>query len=320
MTRTLLQILQWLVILVAVVALGVLVLRRCEAPASHAPPLASAPLPEPRTPLGVGSCAEGGYADAATDNAITLQTLAWAPFRRPEVGWAIYAPRIAQTISTDCGPETPAFSAALAAWQHAHRLPVSGRLDPGTFESMKQSWFAQGLHTRAPGSQACPDPPPETALDVASPAESYGGKTILLRPEALAAYRRMAAAARRALPSLAADPTLLTIFSGYRSPAADDARCVSEANCSGPTRAACSPHRTGLAVDITLGSAPGFRIDSSADRNRLYMSRTPAYRWLLAHAAEYGFVNYAFEPWHWEFVGSGGPRSSARPPSGPPPA
>jgi zinc D-Ala-D-Ala carboxypeptidase len=238
------------------------------------------------------------------------------------VGWAIYAPRIAQTIGADCGPETPAFSAALAAWQRAHRLPASGRLDQGTFDRMKQAWFAQGLHMRAPGSQACPDPPPESALDAASPAESYGGKTILLRPEALAAYRRMAAAARRELPSLAGDRTMLTIFSGYRSPAADDARCASEGNCGGPTRAACSPHRTGLALDMTLGSAPGFRIDSSADPNRLYMSRTPAYHWLLAHAADYGFVNYAFEPWHWEFVGSGpdGSRSSARPLSGRPPA
>ena len=29
----------------------------------------------------------------------------------------------------------------------------------------------------------------------------------------------------------------------------------------------------------------------------------PAYRWLVRYAARFGFVNYAFEPWHWEWVG-----------------
>ena len=71
-----------------------------------------------------------------------------------------------------------------------------------------------------------------------------------------------------------------------------------------PTRASCSPHRTGLAMDLFLGAAPGFRPDSSADPNRLYMSRTPEYRWLVANAGRFGFVNYPFEPWHWELRGA----------------
>jgi LAS superfamily LD-carboxypeptidase LdcB len=56
-------------------------------------------------------------------------------------------------------------------------------------------------------------------------------------------------------------------------------------------------------MDFDLGAAPGFAVDSSADKNRLYMSQTPVYRWLVANAARYGFANYAFEPWHWEFTG-----------------
>jgi LAS superfamily LD-carboxypeptidase LdcB len=43
--------------------------------------------------------------------------------------------------------------------------------------------------------------------------------------------------------------------------------------------------------------------DSSADANRLYQVGTPAYRWLVANAARFGFVNYVFEPWHWEWIG-----------------
>jgi D-alanyl-D-alanine carboxypeptidase len=115
--------------------------------------------------------------------------------------------------------------------------------------------------------------------------------------------RRMVAAARRDVPEVAADPQELTVFSGYRDPADDAARCTAEQNCQGLVRAECSAHRTGLAVDLILGSAPGFAADSSDDTNRLYQSRTPAYLWLVANARRYGFVNYVFEPWHWEWTG-----------------
>jgi LAS superfamily LD-carboxypeptidase LdcB len=71
---------------------------------------------------------------------------------------------------------------------------------------------------------------------------------------------------------------------------------------SGITRAQCSPHRTGLALDLVVGAAPGFTVDSSADPNRLHMSQTPAYLWMVKNAGRFGFVNYVFEPWHWEYV------------------
>jgi LAS superfamily LD-carboxypeptidase LdcB len=105
------------------------------------------------------------------------------------------------------------------------------------------------------------------------------------------------------VPQLTADARLLTIFSGYRSPEYDAARCRNQGNCQGIVRATCSAHRTGLAMDFYLGSAPGFAPDSSDDANRLTISRSPAYRWLVANAAHFGFVNYPFEPWHWEWTG-----------------
>jgi D-alanyl-D-alanine carboxypeptidase len=113
----------------------------------------------------------------------------------------------------------------------------------------------------------------------------------------------MAAAARIEDSRIAVDPRNLTIFSAYRSPASDAARCIADNNCNGVVRATCSPHRTGLAVDLYVGQAPGFGPDSSADANRLFMSRTPTYRWLVANADRYGFVPYPFEPWHWEWTG-----------------
>ncbi len=76
-----------------------------------------------------------------------------------------------------------------------------------------------------------------------------------------------------------------------------------EQNC-GPTEfdiyekssSACSPptakpnrslHESGLAVDFRHGE------ESITSR------RSPAYRWLAANAAGYGFFNLASEPWHW---------------------
>jgi D-alanyl-D-alanine carboxypeptidase len=246
-------------------------------------------------------CSAGPLA-AAASNATSLSLLPWAPFGRAEVGWAIYEPLIAEEIGTMCPPVSPGFAAALATWQNAHGLPGTGVLDAATFLPMKQIWQARRSFVAA-SRRDCPPPPEESSLAQAAPAESYGGKIVRLRPAALAAYRRLVAAARAAAPELAADPRLLTIFSAYRSPAYDAARCAREGNCQGIVRATCSAHRTGLAMDLYLGAAPGFAPDSSADANRLTISRSPAYHWLVANAARFGFVNYAFEPWHWEWIG-----------------
>ena len=113
-------------------------------------------------------------------------------------------------------------------------------------------------------------------------------------------------------PEIAADPRNLTIFSAYRSPDSDAARCARDGDCDGVARAVCSPHRTGLALDLYVGQAPGFGPDSTAAPNRLAQSRSPAYRWLVANAHRFGFVNYPFEPWHWEWVGEA-PGDTPRP-------
>jgi LAS superfamily LD-carboxypeptidase LdcB len=246
-------------------------------------------------------CDVGPDAPAAS-NAHSLTTLKWSPFGRAEAGWAIYAPLIAVEIHATCAPDSRGFADQLTRWQHAHDVPDTGALDPATFLRMKQIWQQRRPFVAA-SRTGCPPPPAEASLAQASRVESFGGKIIWLRPAALAAYRRLAAAARAQVPELAADPRLLTIFSGYRSPDSDAARCAREGNCQGIVRAVCSAHRTGLAMDLYLGAAPGLAPDSSADANRLFISRSPAYRWLVANAARFGFVNYAFEPWHWEWTG-----------------
>jgi LAS superfamily LD-carboxypeptidase LdcB len=55
-----------------------------------------------------------------------------------------------------------------------------------------------------------------------------------------------------------------------------------------------SAHQTGRAIDFYLGGR-----NSSANVRRL---RTlPAYRWMVANAARFGFYPYEREPWHWEY-------------------
>ena len=243
----------------------------------------------------------GGPLPAAAANAASLESLAWSPFRRPETGWAIYAPWIAAEIGTACPPASPRFAAALAAWQRGHGLAATGIVDIPGFAVMNAKWTRQRPFVTQSRGGACPPPPAAAALAAAAARESYGGKTIILRADALAAYRLMVAAARREAATLARDPRWLTIFSGFRDPAADDLRCLTDGNCQGVVRAVCSAHRTGLALDLNVGQTPGFGPDSSSDGNRRAMTRTAAYAWLVANAARFGFYNYVFEPWHWEW-------------------
>ncbi len=270
------------------------------APGPDGQPLAAEEPPGALQPV-TADCRDPGWTAAAQANANALQTLAWAPFGRPETGWEIYVPLIQHEIRTTCPANSEGFAAALGIWQRAQQQGGDGILSETAFLAMKSAAQTRREFVRFTAFGACPETP--DLITAAQIAEGYGGKPVWLRPRALAAYRRMVAAARAAVPEAAADPQMLTIFSGYRSPAADAARCQAEGNCDGIVRARCSAHRTGLAADIDVGHAPGFTVDSSADPNRLYMTRTATYRWLVANAERFGFVNYPFEPWHWEWTG-----------------
>ncbi|MEQ1864144.1 MAG: D-alanyl-D-alanine carboxypeptidase family protein [Micropepsaceae bacterium] len=250
------------------------------------------------------SCGSGQqYATTASQNAATLATTTLTPFGRTERGWQIYAPQVAATIGTSCAPETKRFAATLATWQARNRLRPTGAVDAATLGSLKSHWQQARpfIANFEPGR--CPPAAPDESLADIQPWEGWLGKTGKLDASALAALRRMVAAARAADPRIAADRNMLTIVSAFRSPAYDAARCTN-GRCNGIAKARCSAHRTGTAVDLFVGAAPGHGPVDSADANRLYLSRTPAYRWLVANAARFGFVNYVFEPWHWEWVGS----------------
>lgn len=273
-------------------------------PMAQTPPDASPPPAASRETsdtTGVDTC-EAGLTDAARQNDQSLRRLAFAPFHRAETGWEVYAPLMAHEIGTRCGPDSAAFASAWAAWQSAHGRTADGVVDAATFASMAAIWQARRPFV-AVARQRCPAPPPESGLVPVPADQSYGGKTMLLRPAVLAAYERMLASARTEGSEAGAAPRLMAVFSAYRSPAYDAARCAQDGNCQGVVRATCSPHRTGLAVDINLGAAQGYGPDSSDDANRLYIAQGAAYRWMVANAGRFGFVPYPFEPWHWEWTG-----------------
>jgi D-alanyl-D-alanine carboxypeptidase len=257
-------------------------------------------LPSPGATLTNLACqAPRGLHGATLANKASLTDPAWAPFGRPETGWLVYAPKAGHEIKTPCAPKTQGFAGKLSRWQSRHDLPATGAMDPATFQTMKTGWQQSRPFVAQRAAGVCPDPPPPSALTTLPASETLDGKTVQLRADAHQALEQMVAAARRDLPDLA--PDRLTVFSGFRDPAYDAQRCASEGNCDGVGRATCSAHRTGLAVDLALGSAPGFAIDSTKDANRLWQTHTDAYRWLVDNADRFGFVNYAFEPWHWEW-------------------
>ncbi|HSP03682.1 MAG TPA: D-alanyl-D-alanine carboxypeptidase family protein [Acidimicrobiales bacterium] len=68
---------------------------------------------------------------------------------------------------------------------------------------------------------------------------------------------------------------------------------MSPSACSPPTaRPGASNHERGLAVDFTYN---GSTIKSRS---------SPAFQWLRANAARYGFYNLPSEPWHWSVNGN----------------
>jgi zinc D-Ala-D-Ala carboxypeptidase len=295
---------KWLLLLAAIVVVALLATRSLWRAAPPRPPAtASAPEAAPYARTRAVDC-EGpaAFRTAAAANARSLTELDWAPFGVAERGWDAYEPVIAAEVGTPCPPQSGSFAAAVATWQDAHGLPASGLVEPATAEKMRVIWMLRRPFVRATRSGQCPAGPDAATLAAAAKGEGFWGKAIVLQPEALAAYRRLAAAARKEVPAARANRQLLTIVSGYRSPAENGARCAG-GGCGGPARANCSAHQTGTAIDLYLGAVAGSEPTDSRDPNRSWQAGTPTYRWLVQNARRFGFVGYPYEPWHWEYAG-----------------
>ncbi|HEY1224918.1 MAG TPA: D-alanyl-D-alanine carboxypeptidase family protein [Brevundimonas sp.] len=252
-----------------------------------------------------GATDGGDWRGAAFANTVSIYSMEWSPFGSEEWGWEAYLPLIQEELNTRCAPGTERFAQALAGFQAAHNLPAGGGFDAATFQAFRGVWQERRPFVMARVRGECPDPPRIRDLGYLVEEEEHADRlTRLLRRDVLEAYRRMVAQARRDEPAIAANPELLQIFSGFRDPEADAARCAAQNNCDGVRRAVCSPHRTGTAVDLYVGQVAGLGVDNTSAPSRLFMTRGVAYRWLVRNAHRYGFVPYVFEPWHWEYVGA----------------
>jgi len=284
----------WAVLIAA--GLGALLLWRVGGHRGRPP---APPGPPPAVARRTG-CAAPAWRSAAAQNGASLANLAWAPFGPPETGWATYAPLVAHEAGTPCPPDSPGFAQAYAAWQAQEKLPADGIFKPEDFRVMRAALMLRRPFVLATTAGACPAAPDPATLANADAAEAYGGKAVQLRPGALAAYRSLVAAARAA--GLARQPPRLALVSGFRGPGEEALRCA-DGGCNTLTRAHCSAHRTGLALDLYLDPLPGADPTSTAEANRRHMTETPEYRWLVSNAARFGFLPYPYEPWHWEWTG-----------------
>ncbi|QBQ47973.1 M15 family metallopeptidase [Brevundimonas naejangsanensis] len=265
---------------------------------------AYAEAPEPAPTAQICDRAPGAWDDTAQANAISLYALEWVPFGPSELGWEAYVPLIQHKVGSPCDPTSAGFAEALAGFQGRYGLAASGRFDQATFQVLRGLWQERRPFVMVRVRGECPDPPPVSDLAYLTTGEEHAERlTRLLRRDVLDAYRAMATAARAEVPEIAAEPELLRVFSSFRDPEADAARCARDGNCDGLRRAVCSPHRTGTAVDLYVGHLQGMGVDSTDVHSRRHMSQTPTYRWLVKNAGRFGFVPYVYEPWHWEWVG-----------------
>lgn len=148
----------------------------------------------------------------------------------------------------------------------------------------------------------------DTLSLVASYAEGDTQRDELLHPDAAAALHKMIAAAR-------ADGIWLVPASGFRS--LEDQRSIfsNQTLKQGSPEAAAaisappgySEHHTGYAVDLADGA-----LSQTYDVSEAF-AQSPAYAWLIANAATFGFElsfpennpqGISFEPWHWRYIGT----------------
>lgn len=257
---------------------------------------------------GTASLANAGAADfaaAARQNFALRDALDWTFGGKPQRGWSIYLPLIARTLDTESNADSTDFAQAVARWQKSTRLQQTGVLDRADWMQMIAGWQSRRLKGAAyPDASQLVSIPSAELYDPNRPADQR-----FVERETYAAYKRLlaAAAADRSLGlktkpngELADAEKFLKVVSAFRSRERQDQLRREQPQAGSAALAVNSPHFTGRALDLYVG---GYDPVSTKDDNRALQTQTKVYRWLVRHAEEFGFRNYFFEPWHWEFVG-----------------
>lgn len=240
------------------------------------------------------------FGKAGLSNSKLKTSLQWTFGKKTQTGWSLYVPLIQHTIKTENAPESSGFALALSVWQKKNSLAPSGILDAKTLSAFIKYWQTrripklyeadEGLLYNAPIADFF-DPTRERHL-------------LNLDKETYTAYKKMIAAAAKDLNlkiengNLTGADNFLKIISAHRSRAYQEQLRKKEPNAGRAQLAFTSPHFTGRALDIYVGGEPV----TTKDANRAIQIETKAYQWLVKNAEKFGFYNYFYEPWHWEYV------------------
>lgn len=244
--------------------------------------------------------ASSAFSKAALSNSNLKSSLKWTFGKKAQTGWHLYVPLIQHTIKTENAPESSEFAFALSVWQKENRLAPSGVLDEDTLMALIKFWQSRRIPKLYEADEKLLFNAP-----IADFFDSTRERNLLnVEKETYAAYKKMIAAAAKDLGlkiengNLTGADKYLTIISAHRSCAYQEQLRKKEPNAGRAQIAFTSPHFTGRALDIYVGGEPV----TTKDANRAIQIETKAYKWLVENAHKFGFYNYFYEPWHWEYV------------------
>jgi zinc D-Ala-D-Ala carboxypeptidase len=241
-----------------------------------------------------------GFSKAALSNSKLKNSLQWTFGKKRQTGWYLYVPLIQHTIKTDNAPESGGFALALSVWQKKNRLAPSGVLDTETLLALIKYWQSRRIPKLYEANERLLYNAP--VADFYDPTRKVN--LLNLDKETYTAYKKMIAAAAKDLNlriekgNLTGSDNFLKIISAHRSRAYQEQLRKKEPNAGRAQLAFTSPHFTGRALDIYVGGEPV----TTKDANRAIQIETKAYQWLVKNAEKFGFYNYFYEPWHWEYV------------------
>ena len=240
------------------------------------------------------------FSRAAAVNVRLEKNLQWNFGKKRQTGWYIYVPLIQHTIKTDTASESNEFALALSVWQKENRLAPNGVLDEDTLMALIKFWQSRRIPKLYEADEK---------LLFNAPIADFFDSTrevnlLNVERETYKAYKKMIAAAAKDLDlkikngNLTGSDNFLKIISAHRSRAYQEQLRKKEPNAGRAQLAFTSPHFTGRALDIYVGGEPVM----TKDANRAIQIETKAYQWLVKNAERFGFYNYFYEPWHWEYV------------------
>lgn len=230
------------------------------------------------------------YARASKQNRTLVTQSVWT-FGTRQKGFTLYIPLIQQTIGTKASYTTAEFAERLADWKRSHGCSSrNGLLNTAAFLCLKEFWQARRKTRLEADAQVVIDRRHRYDPDRDDELSRAGLATYQ-------AYQRMLEAA--AADGVTGKELLIVASNRDAGRLAALQKKVSKAKIGYTIAGKDSVHFTGRALDLHVGGKPV----SSKDSNRLIQIRSKGYRWLVRNAARFGFVNYFFEPWHWEYVG-----------------